>query len=348
MKTSLAERLLDVVIRDPEARESITGDLREEAARYARKAGAAKAARWQLRQSVGIAMRYGFVRLFRRKPPVRWIAMATLEPDGPWWAGLHRDVLYARRALMQRPMLSATVVFTLALALAANSTTFSLMDAQVLRPYRFAGVERLIVATNTNLDDTFFDRLNVTAADFREWRERTTAVEDWAMYQWWDANLSGVDVPEQVPGFFVSAGFFDLLSAKPILGRTFLESETRPGQHQRVVLGHRLWMRRFASDPGIIGTSVRLDGKPYEVVGVAPPGFNTPDGAELWAPIALTDEQWANRRAENFGIFGRLREGATLEQAQAQLGTIVDTQRRDYPDQLAAPFACALVYRGDG
>lgn len=168
------------------------------------------------------------------------------------------------------------------------------------------------------------------------------------MYQWWDANLSGVDVPEQVPGFFVSAGFFDLLSAKPILGRTFLESETRPGQHQRVVLGHRLWMRRFASDPGIIGTSVRLDGKPYEVVGVAPPGFNTPDGAELWAPIALTDEQWANRRAENFGIFGRLREGATLEQAQTQLGTIVDTQRRDYPDQLAAPFACALVYRGDG
>lgn len=332
MKNSLAERVLDVVIRDAEARESIVGDLREEAARLEKKAGAAKAARWQLRQSLGIAVRYGFVTLFRRKPPVRWISIATLEPEGPWWAGLHRDLMYARRAIVQRPMLSATVVLTLALALAANSTTFSLMDALVLRPYRFAGVDRLIVATNTNIDDAFFDRVNVTAADFREWRERATTVQDWAMYQWWDANLSGVDVPEQVPGFFVSAGFFDLLDAKPVLGRAFLEAETEPGRHQRVVLGHGLWTRRFASDPAIVGKSVRLDGEPYEVVGVAPDGFNTPDGAELWAPIAMTDEQWANRRAENFGIFGRLRDGATLEQARAELTTIVDTQRREFPD----------------
>jgi putative ABC transport system permease protein len=340
----LAESVLNVIVRDHEQREAILGDLREEHARLAARVGAAKAARWHLRQSLGIAVRYSVGRMLRRKPPVRWFEIATAEPDGPWWTGLTRDVLYARRAIMQRPMVSFTVVLTLALALAANSTTFSLMDALVLRPYRFAGVDRLVVATTATSEESLTDRLNVSGADFREWRERTTTVENWAMYQWWDANLSGVDVPEQVPAFFVSAGFFELLSARPVLGREFLQSETEPGRHQRVVLSNGLWARRFASDPDIIGKSVRLDGEPFEVVGVAPAGFNIPDGAELWAPIAMTDAQWANRRAENYGIFGRLREGATLEQTRAELKTIVDTQRREFPDTNSQRYGRVLSF----
>ena len=164
------------------------------------------------------------------------------------------------------------------------------------------------------------------------------------MYQWWDANLSGVDIPEQVPAFFVSPGFFELLGSTPIMGRAFTESEAQPGQHHRVVLGHGLWARRFASDPNIVGKSVRLDGEPYEVVGVAPPGFTTPDGAELWAPIALTDQQWANRRDENFGILGRLADGATVEQARAELTTIVDTQRRDHPESNVRRYARLMSF----
>jgi putative ABC transport system permease protein len=339
-----AERALSIVIRDIELRESIIGDLREEHAKYARRAGVAKAARWHLRQSAGIAVRYGLTRMLRRKPPIRWISIASMEPEGPWWTGLTRDVLYARRAIVQRPLLSFTVVVTLALALAANSTTFSLMDALVLRPYRFAGVDRLVVATTVPQDANFFDRINVTAADFREWQEQSSTVRNWAMYQWWDANLSGVDVPEQVPAFFVSPGFFELLGSRPIMGRAFTETEAQPGQHHRVVLGHGLWARRFASDPSIVGKTVRLDGEPYEVVGVAPAGFTTPDGAELWAPIALTDQQWADRRNENFGIYGRLADGATVEQARAELTTIVDTQRRDNPESNVRRYARLMSF----
>jgi putative ABC transport system permease protein len=341
---NVAEHVLSTVIRDTELRESIIGDLREEHSKYVRRAGVAKAARWHLRQSLGIAVRYGVTRMLRRKPPIRWISIASIEPAGPWWTGLTRDVLYARRAIVQRPLLSFTVVVTLAVALAANSTTFSLMDALVLRPYRFAGVDRLVVATTEAQDASFFDRINVTAADFREWREQSSTIRNWAMYQWWDANLSGVDVPEQVPAFFVSPGFFELLGSRPIMGRAFTESEAQPGQHHRVVLGHGLWARRFASDPKIIGTSVRLDGEPYEVVGVAPPGFTTPDGAELWAPIALTDQQWADRRNENFGIYGRLADGATVEQARAELTTIVDTQRRDHPESNVRRYARLMSF----
>jgi putative ABC transport system permease protein len=340
----IAEQLVSIVVRDQEQRDSILGDLREESGRYAGRFGRSSAARWHFRQSLSIAMRYGVTRLLRRKPPVRWISMASTEPDGPWWSGLTRDVLYARRAIVQRPLLSFTVVITLALALAANSTTFSLMDALVLRPYRFAGVDRLIVATTVAPNSTFFDRINVTAADFREWRQQSSTVKDWAMYGWWDANLSGVDVPEQVPAFFVSPGFFELLGSTPTIGRAFTAAEAQPGQHHRVVLGHGLWARRFASDPNIVGKSVRLDGEPYEVVGVAPPGFTTPDGAELWAPIALTDQQWADRRDENFGILGRLTDGATVEQARAEITTIVDNQRRDHPESNVRRYARLMSF----
>ncbi len=247
--TRLAEQCLSFVVRDHEQREAIIGDLREEFSRYARRAGAARASRWHVRQCLGIAVRYGVMRLLRRRPPARWISNAELDTAGGRWSGLSRDWRHAWRALCQRPALSAVVVLTLAVALAANSTTFSLLDALVLRPYRFVGVDRLIVATTAEPDDDFIDRINVTGADFRDWREQTRSVSRWSMYQWWDANLSGVDTPEQLPAFFVSPGFFALLDATPALGREFVESESQPGQQHRVVLSHGLWARRFASDP---------------------------------------------------------------------------------------------------
>jgi predicted permease len=342
--SKLAEGVLTWVVRDVGQREAMLGDLREEFARLAGRVGESQASRWHLRQSLSIALRYGARRALRRKPPVRWISLASLEPDGPWWSGLSRDVLYAWRAIRQRPALASVVVFTLALALAANSTTFSLMDALVLRPYRFVGLERLAVVTTSGPNDQFFDRINVTGADFREWRDASKTVQQWALYQWWDANLSGVDIPEQVPGFRVSPGFFSLLNVKPVVGRDFIESETQPGQHQRVMLGHALWTRRFAANPNIVGTTVRLDDEPYEVVGVAPAGFTTPDGAEVWAPLALSQADWANRRSEGYGVFGKLADHATLEGARAELTAIIDAQRRDHPDTNTNRFARVMSF----
>jgi putative ABC transport system permease protein len=328
----IAEYVLSTVIRDVELRDSVIGDLREESVRYGRRFGSSSAARWHLRQSLSIAVRYGFTRLLRRKPPVRWIALADAEPDGPWWAGFSRDVRYAWRALGQRPGLSATIVLTLALALAANSTTFSLLDALVLRPYRFAGVDRLLVVATASRDDDFFDRTDVTGADLREWREQAKTVSQWAAYQWWEPNLSGVDIPEVVPGHFVSPGYFSLLGVRPALGREFLDSEAEPGQGHSVILGHGLWARRFASDPAIVGKHVRFNGEIYTVVGVAPPGFNTPDGSEVWAPLVMSAERWADRRAEQYGVYARLADGQTIESARAELTAIADVQRRDHPD----------------
>ena len=328
----LAERVLALVVRDPEWRDGVIGDLREERARLSRRVGAARASRWHFRQSLGIAARYGVCRLLRRRQPARWIALSEAEPDGPWWSGLSRDLLYAWRAIAQRPALSAVVVVTLAVALAANSTTYSLLDALVLRPYRFAGVGRLLVVTTAAPDAVFVDREDVSAADYREWRQGATSVSQWSMHEWWDANLSGVDIPEQVAGFRVSPGFFRLLGSSPVIGREFVDDEADPGRSRRVVIGHALWQRRFASDPAIVGKMIRFDGEPYEVVGVAPERFQVPDGAEVWAPLALTADQWANRRDNHYGAFASLRDGATVEGARAELTAIIETQRRDHVD----------------
>src|SRR5687768_117113 len=126
--STFAERVLSTIVRDADLRESILGDLREEHARLVRRVGVARAYRWHRRQGLGIAVRYGFVRLLRRKPPVRWISIASEEPATGRWLGF-RDFRYAWRAISQRPALAAVVVSTLAIALAANSTTYSLMDA---------------------------------------------------------------------------------------------------------------------------------------------------------------------------------------------------------------------------
>ena len=342
--SKFGENVLTLIVRDAEQRESMLGDLREEFARLASRAGVTHASRWHARQSLSIAVRYGVMRALRRKPPVRWITLATEEANRSSWSGTTRNVLYAWRAITQRPLLSMTVVATLALALAANSTVFSLLDALVLRPYRFEGVDRLLVVTTVAPNDRFFDRQNAAPADYREWKAQATTVKSWAMYQWWDANLSGVDIPEQVAGFTVSPGFFALLNAPPVLGREFIEPEALPGQHRRVVLGHALWTRRFAADPDIVGKSVRFDGEPYEVVGVAAPGFNTPDGAEVWAPLALTDEHWADRKDQGFGALARLTDGATLESARAELTSLIDTQRRDHPDTNSERIAKVMSF----
>jgi putative ABC transport system permease protein len=329
--SKFGENVLTLIVRDAEQRESMLGDLREEFARLTSRVGVTQASRWHVRQSLSIAVRYGVMRALRRKPPVRWISLATEEANRSSWSGTTRNVLYAWRAITQRPLLSVAVMFTLAVALAVNSTTFSILDALVLRPYRFAGVDRLIVATTMAPEDTLFDRRNVTPADFREWRAQMTTVTDWALYAWWEPALSGVDIPEQVPGFQVTPGYFTLLNATPTLGRDFVDSDAVPGT-RRVVVSHGLWVRRFASDPAIIGKTIRLDGDSYDVVGVAPPGFNIPDGAEVWGSITFDEAAWADRRTEGFGVYGRLADGATIESARAELTTIVDAQRRDYPD----------------
>ena len=336
----LAARLLAISIRDDDWRASIVGDLSEEFQAIRREQGAARARRWYWRTALSVGSRT--LRSTLRNAPQRGWSTQMID-DGHtqgWRAGFVRDVQHAVRGLIRQPALSLVIVSTLALALAANSTIFAVLDAVVLRPYRFEGTERLIVAASSDPQQGLFDRESVAPADFRDWSAGAPSLEHLSAVEWWDANLSGHDEPELVNGFRVSPNFFDTFRIQPIVGRGFLAEEGTLGQHRRVVLGHALWTRRFAADPAIVGQTVRFDGEPFEVVGIAPPGFTIPLGAQVWAPLAYPDKTWTERRSEYLTVFGRLADGRTIEDARGEIGAVAERLRREYPDTNARrPFA---------
>ena len=245
---------------------------------------------------------------------------------------MSRDLRQAWRAVARQPGTSAIIVATLALALATNSTSFAVLDAIVLRPFRFPAVDRVVMVVSSDPQAGLLDRESVTRGDFVDWRRETRTIEQLSAAEWWDANLSGIDQPEQVAGFKVSADFFEALGAVPPLGRSFVPNEEVPGNHRRVVLGHALWQRLFGGDPSVVGQMVRVDGEAHEVIGVAPPSFAIPEGAQLWAPLSYSAEEWTDRRNRWLITVGRLRDGATIDDARAEMASIAERQRQEYPD----------------
>ncbi len=327
----LAERLLRLTIRDPEWGEAVSGDLREEFAGIAQRYGLATAKRWYWRQALGLSARFVAGRVVPAAAPRRWqVRDADLEPRRSWT--LMRDAVYAWRAITHRPGVSAVIVSTLALALAANATVFNLVDALYLRPFRFPGVDRLVIVSSSPDHGAETDYNSVAPADFRDWLRESTTIPLLAAATFWDPNMSGVDEPEQVPGFLVSPAFFRAIGAEPIIGRTFLDEEAVPGNDRRVVVSHGLWTRRFGADPSLVGRTIRFDGEPYEVVGIMPPGLALPYGAQAWAPLAYTEPQWTERGRGGLLVVGRLAEGQTLGSARAEMTSIVERQRREYPE----------------
>ncbi len=332
---TVPERLLRASVRDPEWRDAVLGDLREEYAGVLRQRGRAGAQRWYWRQSLPLTLRFAASRVLPAAAPPRrrgTVTVASIEAAS-LGTGWQQEFRHAWRALWQRPGLSAVIVITLALALTANAVIFNLADALYLRPFRFAEVDRLIlVASDTGGDKPYFDRESVTPADFLDWTRTVTTTRELTALAWWDPNYSGVDRPEQVHGFHVSPGFFALMRVQPLLGRGFTLVEGRPGANHAVVLSHAFWLRRFNGDPAVLGRTLRLDGVPHEVVGVMPPRFAVPYGAEVWAPLAYDETAWAERGRGTLMIFGRLADGQTLDAARAEITGIVARQAAEFPD----------------
>ncbi len=240
------------------------------------------------------------------------------------------DLKYAARMLSRQPGFSLAVALTLALGLGVNATVLGMVDALLLRPFQFPGYERLIVLWEAPSGTA--ERQSVAPANYLEWRRQASTVQDLVAWEGWGATLGGRADTERVQAFRVSPGYFEVVGVPPATGRAFTASEEQPGRDHTVVLGDGLWKRRFGGDPRVVGSEILLDGEPYTVVGIAPPGFDFPVAAELWAPLAFTPTRATDRLGRTLTVLGRLAPGRSLADAQAEMDIVCRRLAQQFPD----------------
>jgi putative ABC transport system permease protein len=245
-----------------------------------------------------------------------------------WLEDLRRDLRQAVRGLQRSPGYTLLAVLALSLGIGVNTTFFTIVNAICLRGLPIDSPERVMFVS---LRDAQGRSGNLSIAEFEDLRARITAFGQVGGYTNTVAAVGDTrQPPARVLGAYISASGIELLGDRPILGRTFHPDEDRPGAPAVVIIGWELWRSRYASDPGIVGQSITVNGVPSTVIGVMPRGFMFPANADIWRPMAsypaAVRQSPSDRR---LAIYARLAAGATLEQARAELATIDAAWARD-------------------
>jgi putative ABC transport system permease protein len=241
------------------------------------------------------------------------------------------DTRYAIRNLLRRPAFTLIAVVTLALGIGANTAIFSAINALLLKPLPFPELDR-VVAIWDKMPSRGVMHNEVTVANYLDLKAQNQTFEQLALYSWWSPNLTGVDPPERLQGFLVTANMFDALGVKPIMGRNFTEEENQPGKDAVAIITHGLWQRRFGGDPDILNKTITVNTVARKVIGVMPENFNFPKGAEMYAPIAMTPERMKSRGSHGYYIIGRLKRGTSIQSAQAEIDNIMARLEQQYPE----------------
>ena len=243
---------------------------------------------------------------------------------------LIQDVRLAGRVLLKHRLVTLVAIVSLALAIAGNTTVFSLVSAFMFRtlpvePERLVNLFQTITAQAN-------DRTFVSSANFVDWRERSRSFDELAAMRPGRFNLTGGDEPEPVRGVEVTANMFHLLRVEAAIGRTFRPEEEQPGRNEVAVVSYQFWETRFGSDPSLIGQTIELDGTPYRVVGVMPADFafvmfGTP---QVSVPFVTMGE--LPRASRTLTVWGRLKPDISPDEAKAEMGVIAENLEREYPD----------------
>jgi putative ABC transport system permease protein len=244
-----------------------------------------------------------------------------------------RDVRFGLRALARNRAFAAVSLLTLGLGIGANAAIFSVVNAVLLRPLPFPNPDRIVMVWKTEA------RRNLTKgvaspAEYLDWRERNHSFDYLAGWMAGYYNLAGTTEPEQVWGARVTSNFFDVFQVKPVVGRAFQPGEEQPGHDQVAILSYRLWRDHFGGGTDVLGRTVTLDDKPLTIVGVLPPDFNPSGKAgfqyDVWMPFAF-DRGHLDRDQHLLIVFGRLKGGVSLPQADAEMKTIARQLKQEYP-----------------
>ena len=239
-----------------------------------------------------------------------------------------RDVGYGARLLLSRPSFTAVAVLTLALGIGANTAIFSVVHSVLLAPLPFPHPDRLVMLWEADAKDER-QVFIVAAPNWQDWSTQSQSFTHTAIWESMRFNIAGGADPEQVRGLRVSSSVFPMLGVAPQLGRTFTTDEDAPG-HNVVVISDGLWRRRFAARPDVIGETTRLNGQPYEIIGVMPPSFSfVQTEYVVWVPIAFTAQD-AERGAHSFFAAARLKDGVEFTSARAEIQTIAGRLEKLY------------------
>ncbi|HXN29368.1 MAG TPA: ABC transporter permease [Candidatus Acidoferrales bacterium] len=268
---------------------------------------------------------------------------------------LWQDLRYGARTMLRSPGFTVTAVLALALGIGANTAIFSVVNAVLLRPLPFDQPERLIQVWHTPPQKSFpgVPTFAVSPANFLDWRRQNHSFQGLSAYGFGRYTLTGSGHPEAIRMVAATVGLFSLLHAQPLLGRGFLDGEDEPGREHEVVLSYGFWHSYFAGNSDVVGKNIQLNGQAFTVVGVMRPEFDFPifsdpdSRTQMWKPLAWTDQERAIRGDHNYAVIGRLQDGVTLRQAQAELDAISSRLAQDYPNDNRGWGAIAIPLRDD-
>ena len=249
-----------------------------------------------------------------------------------------QDLRYGARTLRRHPAFALVGIITLALGIGANAAIFSVVNAVLLRPLPWHEPDRAVMIWSRW---TAFDKTWVSEGEVVDYRRRGQTLAEVAAWSDGQVNLTGDGEPERVSAASVTANVFSTLGVTPLIGRTFTAAEDVSNGPDLVVLGYSLWTRRYAADSTVVGRSIQVNGRPYQVTGVMPPGFvlptdfENPQPTQLWTPLRLDP---ATSDHGNHGLYAaaRLKPGATAQQAADELHRIARDMTREgfYPVQM--------------
>ncbi|HZT61099.1 MAG TPA: ABC transporter permease [Pyrinomonadaceae bacterium] len=262
---------------------------------------------------------------------------------------LIRDVRHAARLLLKSPAFTGVALLTLALGIGANTVVFSAFNAVMLRPLPYSQPERIVTVWDS-FPQLGVKKIGVTYANFVDLKERSRVFDPLALYvaaSNTTFNLTGLAGPERVQGARVTADFFRALGVAPLHGRMLTAEDEEQGRNRVAVLGYNLWKRDFGGDARVLDSPLKLNDEDYTVVGVMPPGFEFPSGAEmpagqqfasateLWTPLTKPSTPAAlnDRTVRGYRAIGRLKDGVTIEQAQADTAAVIKRLVEEHPTE---------------
>jgi len=257
------------------------------------------------------------------------------------WATIERliaDIRYAFRALLRSPGFTLTASLTLALGIGANAAIFSLVSAMILRPLPYPSPTELVgLGQWRNQKGEGYVQTGVSGPNILDIAAQKNIFQQVAYYRWAGFNITEGNHPESVDSIKASQDMLPLFGVQPLMGRFFTADETQPGHDQVAILGHRLWQTRYGSDPAILGKTIRLDEKPYTIIGVMPARFRFTWDQEMgvFVPLALTPDELSEKgraTSRDLETQARLQPNVSVKQAQAAMDALAANLALEHPD----------------